>query len=1169
MQLSKFLIHLLIAFSLLFIILSDVCANQGIDARAAKAYGKLPLSFVENKGQFNKRVRYVISGSRSSAFFRNDGVTFDLWEASKIKPLGKRDMKAEPPSKPEKRKHAVLKLTFKGADTNCRVKGMDTLPGKVNYIKSNDKSKWHTDISTYKGVIYKNIWRGIDIIYRGDRRQLKYDIRVNPGSDIRKVRFQYDGAQKMWLDKRGDLHIKTAVTEFIERVPGIYQEKSNRKINVRGGYRLLDKHTVGFSVKGVDPSLPLIIDPTSDLVYSTYLGGTANDEGLIIAVDQSRCAYVAGQTYSTDFPTAHGAFDTSHKSIFVTKLNPSGTSILYSTFLIDSVADFGLSMAVDAWGCAYVAGGTTDWYESNFPTTPEAFDTTFGGFSDAFVLKLNESGSDLVYSTFLGGTSDEDTGSEAIDSIAVDSSGCAYVTGYTYFPDFPHTQGAFDTTFNNTASFDAFVTKINAAGSALIYSTFLGGRWSEYGKSIAVDSSGCAYVTGDTYSFDFPTTPGAFDRIFGDSVDAFVTKLNPDGSALLYSTFLGGTSTTYGDSAHSIAVDSLGYAYVAGDTSNADFPTTPGAFDTTFNGSSDGFVIKLNTSGSTLLYSTFLGGLNREVVGSIVIDSLGCVCIAGSTFSLDFPTTAGAVDTTLDGTADAFVAQLNVSGNILLYSTFLGGSGHSLDQTSNEEGAYYIAIDSLDCAYVAGSTWSSDFPTTFGAFDTICSGTDSDAFVAKLNLRLRRPDLLIKTGSEASYSGAGIFNAEGNDQMKSQIALPGQRRTYLFRSLNTGAGNDSFTISGTSGGNGWTVKYYELPSNTDITSQVTGSGWTTGTIAPGVYRGLYANVTPDASVPAGSVKTLQVMAGSVSDSTKIDAVKAVTTFVSAYKPDLLIKTGYDATYSGSGIYSIDGNNQTKSQNALPGQRRVYAFSVLNAGNANDAFRITGPSDGEGWDIKYYERITNIDITSQVAGGGFVTPILAPKAYKDIYVFVIPDGTASEGVIKTLLVKSISVSDNTKLDAVKAVTTVIPPFKPDMLIKTGTEASYSGTGIYSLDGDNQIKSQYAVSGQKVTCLFRAKNAGNSNDTLKITGTGGGSGWTVRYFSIPANADITSQVTGSGWSTGILAPGIYSGLYVQLTPDGTVPSGTTKTLVITTRSMGDSTILDVVKAVTTVP
>ena len=722
MRLHRLIISFLAAIIVFIISLPAVSDTQSVNARMVKAYGKMPLSFVENKGQLDKRARYIISGPRASAFFRNDGVTFDLWDASRNDRHSKRSIsqtsKPVKVSKPEIRKHAVLKLTFKGADPKCQVKGINVLPGKVNYMIGKDKSKWHTGISTFKGVIYKNIWSGIDVIYRGDRRQLKYDIKVNPGADIKSVRLQYDGAQKIWLDKKGDLHIRTVVTEFIEKVPGIYQEKTGKKINISGGYKLLSKNTVGFAVKKFDPALPLVIDPASDLVYSTFLGGMRYEIESCIAVDSSGCAYLTGGTGSSDFPTTPGAYNTvfGNTNIFIVKLNVSGGELEYSTFLggeEDSESAHGI--AVDSLGCAYVAGMTVS---SDFPTTLGAFDRSHNNpkyhGQDGFVTKLNPQGNNLEYSTFLGGE-----GNESISGIALDPSGCAYVVGYSQSLDFPTTSEAFDTSYNDNG--DGFITKLNTTGSGLIYSSFFGGIAQDGVCDIVVDSTGCAYVVGYTYSLDFPTTLDAYDTSF-DSNDAFIAKFDSSGNDLLYSTALGGS---YGDIGFSIALDSYGCVYVTGSTNSLDFPTTPGAFDKSSNCDLNAFVTKLNPSGTDLDYSTYLGSTGYDEGLDIAVDSLGCAYVIGYTASLDFPTTPGAIDKSYAGNGDAFITKFNPSGSELQYSTFLGDVYW--------EYGYGITIDSSGFVYVTGQTGSSDFHTTPGAFDRSFNG-DSDIFAAKLQI---------------------------------------------------------------------------------------------------------------------------------------------------------------------------------------------------------------------------------------------------------------------------------------------------------------------------------------------------------------------------------------------------------------------------------------------------
>ncbi|MBM3747347.1 MAG: hypothetical protein FJW34_16295, partial [Acidobacteria bacterium] len=378
---------------------------------------------------------------------------------------------------------------------------------------------------------------------------------------------------------------------------------------------------------------------------------------------------MTGQTTSADFPATGGALDTTSNGsddVFVAKLNPAGTAIVYSTYLGGSGADSGTAIAVDSSGNAYVTGSTES---SNFPTTAGAFDTTANGGTDVFVAKLNPTGTALVYSTFLGGS-----GLDAGWAVAVDSVGSAYVAGTTWSVGFPTTAGAFDTSHNGGA--DVFVAKVNSSGNGLAYATFLGGSGEDAALDLALDSTGNAYLTGFTSSSNFPVTSGAYDTSFNGgsfSIDAFVTNLNPTGTALLYSTFLGSNGDEWG---HRIAVDAAGSAYVAGQTWSGAFPTTTGAFDTSFNGLADVFVSKLTPTGAGLSYSTFLGGADYDSPTGLTVDAAGRAALAGRTTSANYPVTAGATDPSFNGLSDAFLTRLDATGSQLLYSSFLGGAGH-------------------------------------------------------------------------------------------------------------------------------------------------------------------------------------------------------------------------------------------------------------------------------------------------------------------------------------------------------------------------------------------------------------------------------------------------------------------------------------------------------------
>jgi Beta-propeller repeat len=681
-----------------------------------RTYGKLPLLFVPNAGQTERRVRYYAQGA---------GFAFYLTKHKAVLALN-RGKRGE-----------ALELRFRGANPNPRLEAAHPVAGKVNYLTGAHR---YTNLPTYQDVTYRNLWPGIDMVLRGRAGKLEYEFLVRPGAKVGDIGLAYEGTSGISIDRAGELLIRTPLGTLTDAAPRSYQPIGGRTVAVGShfvlGRRADGKRLYGFRVAGYDPRHPLVIDP--GLAYSTFLGGTFDDRGLDIALDAQGDAYVAGTTDSPDFPTTPGAFATTYHGngdVFVTKLNPSGSAPVYSTYLGGTASEFFPSIAIDGQGNAYVTGATGQGPSSGgFPVTPGAFDTTYHGVGDAFVAKLSASGSTLLYSTFLGG-SDFESG----ESIAVDALGDAYVAGSTASSDFPTTAGAFDTTPNG--DFDAFVTKLNPSGTGLVYSTYLGGGTAgaaaplDTGADIAIDASGNAYVTGDTGSTDFPTTPGAFDQSYNgpssgfETGDVFVTKLAPTGSSLVYSTYLGGAEF---EEIGGIAVDGQGNAYVLGTTRSANFPTTGGAYDTTLSGGEDAFVTKLNAAGSGLAYSTYLGGSSLDGGGvaagvgggGVAVDGTGSAYVTGNTFSTDFPTTFGAFDQTLNGGLDAYVTKLNPVGSDLAYSSYLGG-------TDSEEGAS-VAIGAQGDAYLTGLTVSNDFPTTPGAFDTTfnsSSNLEEDAFV--------------------------------------------------------------------------------------------------------------------------------------------------------------------------------------------------------------------------------------------------------------------------------------------------------------------------------------------------------------------------------------------------------------------------------------------------------
>ncbi len=542
-----------------------------------RGFSKLPVAFVPNRGQVDARANYYARGSGYGFYFTESKVVLALAKGERTQ---------------------VLDLAFVGANRDPQITSGRPTGATVNELGAGPRQ---AGLSSHARITYRDLWPGIDMVFFGAKGKLNYEFRLAPGADPGDIRLAYRGAEGVSLASGGHLVLDTELGALTDSRPRTYQRIRGDRRPVRSGYALREGNSFGFRLGAYDSARPLVIDPALD--YSTYLGGSSTDSGHAIAVDAAGSAYVTGYTSSLGMPTTPGAYDDDRDGFsdaFVAKLTPDGSALAYATYLGGFNGDQGNAIAVDATGNAYVMGKT-----GGFPVTQGAFDTTFnGGDSDAFVAKLSPSGGALEYATYLGGSSNESD----YGGIAIDEGGSVYVTGYTLSANFPTTQGAFDTTFNSGTT-DAFVAKLSPSGGVLDYSTYLGGTGNELGLGIAVDDGGNAHVTGQGDSADFPTTPGAFDTT-SNNYDAFVTKVAPDGTALAYSTYLGGSS---GDFGLGIAVDGSGSAYVTGDTLSADFPTSPGAFDRSSNGSFDGFVAKLSASGAGLTYSTYLGGSGEDI----------------------------------------------------------------------------------------------------------------------------------------------------------------------------------------------------------------------------------------------------------------------------------------------------------------------------------------------------------------------------------------------------------------------------------------------------------------------------------------------------------------------------------------------------------------------------
>jgi hypothetical protein len=729
------------------------------------AYGHLPLSFEANHGQWDPSVQFVTRGSGHQLFLRpTDAVLALRTGEAKSEGRGGDIHQDQLSSSPPPTSQSMVRMRFAGANPQAEMVGLDKLPGIVNYLLGEDPTKWRTNIPTYQKIEYTDVYPGIDLVYYGNQGQLEYDLVVAPGADPKQIRLAFEGVETIDVDSQGDLLLTVpqsstdtmgATATLRMHKPVVYQRDAHgHKHLLAGTYVLLasqasphrpipagrhpsDTTHVVFQVASYNASQPLIIDPV--LSWATYLGGSGLDDGFAIAVDQEGQAYVTGRTFTpgSGFPgTASSLIQSmfsggTQSDAFVTKINAAGTALIYSTYLGGIGGDEGRGIAVDQAGQAYVTGETST-PGSGFPGTAGSLiqSTHGGGSADAFVAKLNAAGTALVYSTYLGGD-DNDLGY----GIAVDQVGQAYVTGATSTPGsgFPGTAGSL---IQSTFAFDrdAFVAKLNAAGTAIIYATYLGGSGHDQGNGIAVDQAGQAYVTGETSTpgSGFPGTAGSLiQSTHGGNIDVFVAKLNAGGTALVYATYLGSVGTDYG---RGIAVDQAGQAYVTGQTT-ASFPGTAGSLiQSTHYAFNDAFVTKLNAAGTGLVYSTYLGGNGEDDGRGIAVDEVGNAYVTGFTTTPGSGftgTTGSTLQSTFGGNADAFVTKLNAAGTALIYSTYLGGG-------RAEEGRG-IAVDQAGNAYVTGSiggdntTSEFDFPGTADSLIQSTFGGGSDVIVAKIS----------------------------------------------------------------------------------------------------------------------------------------------------------------------------------------------------------------------------------------------------------------------------------------------------------------------------------------------------------------------------------------------------------------------------------------------------
>jgi hypothetical protein len=662
-----------------------VCGFPGAAAEISRGQLPLPVFFFRNSGGGPSGADFIARTPAASAYFSRTGAKFRL-------------------------QGAELEMEFTGANRNVVMEGAEQTGGTANFLMGNNPDHWTINVTLFQRVHYRALYPGIDMNYGGTDRRLKSEFVVAPGADPGRIRLKYSGFERIGVQKDGSLLFRFQTGELREDAPEVYQVLQGERVLVPCKYDLGKDGTVGFSLGSYDTTQELVIDPV--LSYSSYLGGSGFDAITGIVADSSGNTYVTGYTDSVDFPIAGAVQGGTGGGVdaFIAKLNPAGNALIYATYIGGSGDDRAHGIALDSSGNVIIAGSTSS---PNFPRVA-AYQSVLSGGRDAFVAKLNSVGNLLVFSTYFGGS-----GYENGNAITSDSSGNVYLAGDTYSTDLP-TRGPLQA--SNRGRQEGFAAKFNSAG-ALQYSTYLGGTGDDRALAIAVDSTGAAYITGSTTSPDFPVL-NAFQPANGGGQDAFVSKLAASGASLAYSTYLGGSGGIIGspESGNGIAVDSGGSAYVAGVTSSPNFPTLAALQTGHAGGGLDAFVTKFTPAGTTLVYSTYIGGIGLDTATAITVDSLGTAYVAGNTTSPNFPISA-ATQSSKSGSMDAFIFSITPTGSLLSFSSYFGGN--------SSDSANAIALNGSGNIWIAGQTTSTNLPV-LAPYQAV-GYSEGNGFIVRLN----------------------------------------------------------------------------------------------------------------------------------------------------------------------------------------------------------------------------------------------------------------------------------------------------------------------------------------------------------------------------------------------------------------------------------------------------
>jgi len=784
----------------------------GVSTKAAAvAAVSQSAAFVENKGQWDAQASFLMSQPGLNFWVTQDGPVLDFYKTV-----------AATSNSPKSASGNVVSMKFLGAQRTV-ISGAGALAGQFNYFFGNDESKWVTGAARYSEVDAEQIYQGIGVRYAVENGSPRYDMILKPGADVSQIAIKIEGAAGAKVLENGNLQIQTSLGAVEETGLAAYQQDGANRVQVPCRMQVAG-NVLTFDVGGYDASKPLVIDP---IFHSTYLGVTSQESGIqSVAIDTLNNVVVVGQTFGGTFPTSVGAYQTAplgSTDAFITKLNPALTALVFSTYFGASHGStYATSVVLDGANEPVVAGYTD---ASNLPVSTNAFEKTYRSTvlgTNAFVAKFKSTGAALIFSTYLGGagSSFSSEGDEA-NCVKLDNLDQPVVVGYTASANFPTTTGAFQTTLKTTvAGPNAFVSKLNATGSALVFSTLLGGSggydfrtntWlGDNANAVALDANEDPIVVGQTASPDFPISATAFQKVnleYPNARAAFVTKLNPTGTALVYSTLLCGTGASdhggradaaywAGDAPSDVVISSSQNAIVVGGTQSANFPVTAGAYQTVNRAAADagpnGFITELNSTGSGLVFSTYFGGSFGDGISSIKFDASKNLTVAGATASPDFPVTAGAFQVKLKSLAEnAFVAKFNPTASSLLYSSFLGGN---YDDVATD-----LAFDSSGYAILVGITTSSDFPTTYGAYEPAFVPTNTEH---------------LETGFISTVSFTPSASALENFEVAPNPVIGGDGVTGKVFLSNSSTSNIAVALSASS------LTYLTMPSSVIVPASV-------------------------------------------------------------------------------------------------------------------------------------------------------------------------------------------------------------------------------------------------------------------------------------------------------------------------------------------------------------